>query len=114
MPSVGRAAHGDMHATRADVVPGTRGKTSADRAFIDAVDAHARAAKLSVAHDDPYQGGFTTLSYGRPATGVHVVQVELARRLYMAETTLERGAGFAKIRAFCTDLVGVLGKTRPA
>ena len=80
--------------TRADVVPGTRGRTSASKPFIDAVEAHARAAGLSVSHDDPYQGGFTTQHYGRPATHVHVVQVELARRLYMDEATLAKSAGF--------------------
>lgn len=113
MPSVGRAGHGDPRASRADVVPGTRGRTSAARPFIDAVDAHARKAGFSVAHDDPYQGGFTTQTYGRPADGVHVVQVELARRLYMDEGTLEKNASFSKVRAFCADLVTLLGRVRP-
>jgi N-formylglutamate amidohydrolase len=95
MPSTGRAAHGDAHAHRADVVPGTRGRTSA------------------AAHDDPYQGGFTTLHYGRPGAGVHVVQVELARRLYMDEATLQKGPGFERVRAFCVELVARLGRARP-
>lgn len=109
MPSVGRAAHGDPQAKRADVVPGTRQRTSAAGRFIDAVDAHARAHTLSVAHDDPYQGGFTTLHYGRPADDVHVVQVELARRLYMDETTLRKTSSFEAMKSFCADLVGRLG-----
>ncbi len=66
MPSVGRTGHGDPQAVRADVVPGTRGRTSAGRSFIDAVDAHARGAALSVAHDDPYQGGYTTSTTAGP------------------------------------------------
>ena len=113
MPSVGRAAHGDPHAQRADVVPGTRGRTSASARFIDAVDAHARGAGFSVSHDDPYQGGFTTLNYGRPKQGSHVVQVELARRLYMDETTLHKNAGFDRVRAFCAELVTRVGAVRP-
>lgn len=114
MPSVGRAGHGDPHVSRADVVPGTRGRTSASARFIDAVDAHARAARLSVAHDDPYQGGFTTQHYGRPKEGVHVVQVELARRLYMDEATLAKNGGFERIRAWCGAMVEALGATKPA
>jgi N-formylglutamate deformylase len=115
MPSVGRAAHSDSHSTRADVVPGTRGRSSASAKIIDAVDAHARAAKMSVTHDDPYQGGYTTQHYGRPANAVHVVQVELARRLYMDETSLGKNPpGFDKTRAWCADLVGLLGKTSPS
>jgi N-formylglutamate amidohydrolase len=97
---------------RADVVPGTRGRTSAAAPFIDVVDRHARSAGFTVAHDDPYQGGFTTTNYGRPATGSHVVQVELARRLYMDETTLEKNAGFERVRTFCTELVKDLGRIR--
>lgn len=109
MPSTGRAMHGDPHVERADVVPGTRGRTSAAAELIDAVDRHARAARFSVAHDNPYQGGFTTVHYGRPREECHVVQVELARRLYMDETTLEKNAGFDRLRAFCGDLVSAVG-----
>lgn len=108
MPSTGRAGHGDPDEVRADVVPGTRGRTSAAAPFIDAVDAHARAAGLSVAHDTPYRGGYTTAHYGRPDLGVHVVQVELARRLYMDEATLRRSARFEETRRFCAGLVAAL------
>jgi N-formylglutamate amidohydrolase len=111
---VGRAGHGDPHAHRADVVPGTRGRTSAAAAFIDCVDSHARKAGLSVAHDDPYQGGYTTQHYGRPGADVHVVQVELARRLYMDEATLAKNAGFDRMRAWCTALAKALGAVRAA
>lgn len=113
MPSVGRAGHGDVHAVRADVVPGTRGRTSAARVFIDQVDAHARAAGFTVAHDDPYQGGYTTQHYGRPDLHIHVVQVELARRLYMDEPTLSKTPSFARLRAWCGSLAKTLGSTRP-
>lgn len=114
MPSVGRAGHGDPNAARADVVPGTRGRTSASARFIDAVDAHARSAGLSVRHDDPYQGGFTTQHYGRPGQAVHVVQVELARRLYMDEAALTKGPAFGRIRSWCQGLVAALGQTKPS
>ncbi len=112
MPSVGRSEHGDQGAARADVVPGTRGRTSADARFIDAVDSHARAQGWSVAHDDPYKGGFVTQHYGRPAHNVHVVQVELARRLYMDEATLQRlDRRFEAVGRWCRALVAKLGQT---
>jgi N-formylglutamate amidohydrolase len=113
MPSAGRAGHGDTNVVRADVVPGTRGRRSAARSFIDVVDAHAREAGLSVAHDDPYQGGYTTQYYGRPDLDVHVVQVELARRLYMEEATLTKSAKFEAARRWCGELVARLGRTTP-
>lgn len=113
MPSVGRPGHGDPTAHRADVVPGTRGRTSAAGRFIDAVDSHARAWGLTVSHDDPYQGGFTTTHYGRPAAASHVVQVELARRLYMDELTLHKHGGFSRVRSFCSELMGRLADVVP-
>ncbi len=114
MPSIGRSGHGDPGATRADVVPGTQGRTSAAAPFIDAVDTVANAHGLSVRHDDPYRGGFTTRFYGRPEERVHVVQVELARRLYMDEATLtKRFPGFEATARFAADLVRALSGVRP-
>ena len=76
------------------------------------MDAHAREAGFSVEHDEPYRGGFTTRNYGKPASGVHAVQVELARRLYMDERTFVRNSGFQPLRAWCTSLVEKLAAVR--
>jgi len=111
MPSVGRAGHADPGSRRADVVPGTRGRTSADRRVIDAVDAHLRAAGLSVRHDDPYRGGYTTVHYGRPREGWHAVQIELNRALYVNEETGEKKHGdFERLQALLGDLIAKLGR----
>lgn len=99
---------------RADVVPGTRGRRSAAPRFIDAMEAHATAQGWSVRHDDPYAGGFTTQHYGRPDENVHVVQVELARRLYLDEATLRPLASFESVRGWCRGLVARLGAVAKA
>ena len=110
----GRSALDEGDLPRADVVPGTRGRTSAHPRFIDAVDAHARAQGWTVVHDDPYKGGFTTQNYGRPGANVHAVQVELARRLYMSEALLTPNAAtFDVVRAWCRALVTKLGALAP-
>ncbi len=115
MPSAGRTAHGDAGLIRADVVPGTQGRTTASTKIIDAVDAHARGAKYSVKHDDPYKGGFSTRHYGRPRDSWHAVQVELARRLYMDENSLaQKPTAFDATRAWCRELCTRLGSVRPA
>lgn len=111
MPSRGRALHSDRGALRADVVPGTLGRTSADGRVIDLVDAHFRAAGLSVRHDDPYRGGFTTAHYGRPADGIHAIQIELSRALYVDEMSFEpREAQFAALQGVLDGLVTKLGR----
>lgn len=112
MPSTGRNAQGEI-GMRSDVVPGTRGRTSAGATFIDLVDGHARSNGWSVRHDDPYAGGFATQHYGRPAEGTHAVQVELARRLYLDEQSLKPRAGdFEATRGWCRALVRRLGALR--
>lgn len=93
----------------ADIVPGTRGRTSAAGPIIDLVDAHARACGYSVRHDDPYKGGYSTAHYGAPAHGVHAVQVEIARRLYMDPETLKTDPQrFESVRCFARTLVARL------
>lgn len=114
MPSRGRSLHVDAGVRRADVVPGTRGRTTAAARVIDLVDAHFRAAGLSVRHDDPYKGGFSTTHYGRPDLSVHAIQIELNRALYVDETTFERRAGaFEQLKEVLDSLVAKLGALDP-
>lgn len=98
----------------ADIVPGTRGRTSAADLWIDTVEDVARSFSWDVQHDVPYRGGFTTGHYGRPSEGVHVVQLEIARRLYMDEQSLaplEHHEGFARVARFADALVSRLVDT---
>lgn len=113
MPSRGRHLHADPGSPRADVVPGTRGRTTAAASVIDLVDAHFRDAGLSIRHDDPYRGGFSTAHYGRPQEGVHAVQVELNRALYVDEATTEpKEGGFERTRRLVGELIPKLGALR--
>ena len=52
-----------------------------------------------VAQNAPYAGGYTTEHYGRPHQGVHALQVEISRGLYMDEKTLAPTAGFDRLKA---------------
>ncbi len=108
MPSRGR---GRGQRERADIVPGSRGRTSAAAAVIDCPDAVARERGWTVAHDDPYRGGYTTVRYGNPLGAVHAVQVEIARRRYMDERTLAKLPNeFNDVRRYCGTVVARLGK----
>jgi len=93
----------------ADIVPGTRGRTSADATWIDLVDQVSRAQGWLVQHDVPYRGGFSTGHYGRPADGIHAIQLELARRLYLDDKSLARQpGGFERTNRFANELVSAL------
>ncbi|MEO0411918.1 MAG: N-formylglutamate amidohydrolase [Pseudomonadota bacterium] len=53
-----------------------------------------REMGYSVSRNDPYAGGYTTQTYGRPAMGRHCLQLEINRRLYMDERRLKLTASF--------------------
>jgi N-formylglutamate deformylase len=108
MPSLSRGGV-DPAPHHADLVPGSRGRTSAAAAVIDRVDAHGRAQPWTVRHDDPYKGGYSTANYGKPERGVHAIQVEISRRLYMDERTFTRiPKGFQAVRQFGRTLAALL------
>ncbi len=115
MPSVGRAGHKDIGVRRADIVPGTQGRSTASAKLIDMVDAHFRSAGLSIAHDDPYKGGFTTSFYGRPVEQQHAIQIEINRAVYMDETTFEkRTPNFGDLKNLLSALVAKLSTVTPS
>ena len=110
MPSRGREGHVDPGRERADVVPGSRGRTSCAEPVLKLVDRIAAEFRFSVAHDEPYRGGFSTAHYGRPRASVHAIQIELARRLYMDEQSLtKKPSDFSNLRAFCRTVTEALG-----
>ena len=45
----------------------------------------------------PYAGGFITEHYGRPARGLHALQIEVNRSLYIDETSLRKKPDFDKV-----------------
>lgn len=94
----------------ADIVTGTQGRTTAAAGLIDLVERQARSFGWRVSGDDPYPGGATTRRWGRPAAGIHAIQLELARHLYMDEVTMQKCRDkFSTTRSFCRGLVAKLG-----
>jgi N-formylglutamate deformylase len=66
-----------------------------------------------VRRNDPYAGGFITRHYGRPREGVHVLQIEVCRTLYMDEVRIERLPVFAGIQEDVTRLVAAIAAAAP-
>jgi N-formylglutamate amidohydrolase len=82
---------------RADVVLGDRYGTSCVASITDLVESTLRAQGYSVSRNKPYAGGFITEHYGNPAAGLHAIQVELNRALYMDERRFERASSFDRV-----------------
>ncbi|WP_374730680.1 N-formylglutamate amidohydrolase [Aliirhizobium terrae] len=84
---------------RPDFIIGDRYGTSASaelsRAALDFLDGMG----FSAVRNKPYAGGFITEHYGRPVRGLHALQIEINRALYVDETTLEKKREFPVIAA---------------
>ncbi len=88
MPSIGVSRD---EPRRPDVVIGDRYGTSCAALLPDMVEETMRALGYSVGRNKPYAGGFITEHYGNPASGLHTIQLELNRAIYMDERRRERG-----------------------
>jgi N-formylglutamate amidohydrolase len=90
------------------VVIGDRFGTSAAPALVAAVERHFADGGFRVARNAPYAGGYTTTHHGRPGHGVHAIQIEIDRALYMDPARLVRHAGFDRVAAAFAGLVATL------
>ena len=108
MPAVGDANADDPGRARADFVLGDRDGTTCDRGFTAVVADTLRAIGHSVAINDPYKGVEIVRRHGRPAEGRHSLQIEVNRRLYMNEETLDPTEGYSELEASLGRLLEAL------
>lgn len=82
---------------RPDVIIGDRYGTSASgmlsRGAMEILD----DLGFNTVRNKPYAGGFITEHYGRPGRGLHALQVEISRALYVDEATLEKSRAFPAV-----------------
>lgn len=101
-------------ARSADVVLGDRFGASADATIVDRIEAAFVAEGLRVARNAPFAGAYISQRYGRPAQGVHVVQVELDRALYMDEARIEPLPRLPEVRAMMARVMArIVDGARP-
>lgn len=106
MPSTGRKGHKDPGAKRAEIVPGDVEGESCDRTVRWMVEEHFRDAGFSVRSNEPYRGGWITRKFGRPDEGLHSIQIEVRRDLYMNERTFGlRRDGIDELEEVCSALL---------
>ncbi len=80
--------------TNPDFIVGDRFGTSCSPALTQFALSNLQEAGYTVAYNKPYAGGFITEHYGRPAQGLHVLQLEINRGLYMDEATYRKKPRF--------------------
>ena len=104
-PGHGKGGGGDQ---RADIVLGDRFGSTCAPELTDCVHRILSSRGLRVQRNNPYAGGFTTYHYGRPGAGVHVLQIEINRRLYMDEVQVARTPGMERIRQAMSAVIAAV------
>ncbi|MFG1420841.1 N-formylglutamate amidohydrolase [Roseixanthobacter liquoris] len=106
---------GREEGARADIVLGDRYATSCAGFITDALEQELAGRGYVVVRNKPYAGGYITEHYGNPAAGLHAVQIEINRGLYMDEANYQRGADFYRVRAdLCAAMAGLVARTAEA
>ncbi len=93
------------------VVVGDLHGRSAAPVLVTAIERHFVAHGWRVARNAPYAGGYTTAHHGDPARGIHAVQIEIDRALYMDPARLVRHMGFPAVAAQLAELAEMLCTT---
>ena len=101
---------GEAHA---DFVIGNRDHTTCSPALAQLVRDHLTNLGYQVSLNHPYKGVELVRRFGAPEQDRHSVQIEINRKLYMDEKTLELNAGYAPLKANLRSLVDVLRNTDP-
>ena len=107
-PAASAIRRAPARTVRPDIVLGNRFGESCHAAIIGQLTDFWQSEGYSVNHNRPYAGGYITAHYGCPDNGVHAVQIEVNRALYMEEESLTPHAGFAALRASLTRLMAHL------
>jgi N-formylglutamate deformylase len=105
MPTLPARARGEQVI---DVALGDRFGRSCHPRLIEAAERLLTAGGLRVARNRPYAGGHITAHYGRPDSGMHALQIEVRRGLYMDEDSLHPHAGMAALQALLRQLMAAL------
>jgi N-formylglutamate deformylase len=96
-----------------DIVLGDAHGTACAPEVTRYVEHSLAASGYRIRRNDPYAGGYVTRHYGRPARNIHVLQLEIARHLYMDEARVERSPGFDALAADITALIASLATAAP-
>ena len=114
MPAVASSHATDFPGEKhADFVVGDRDRSTASPALSKLVCDHLSGLGFDVAYNHPYKGVELVRRYADPAAHRHSIQLEINRKLYMNEETLQITEGFATLQAHLRSLVERLLATDP-
>jgi N-formylglutamate deformylase len=114
MKSTGNAMTDDLGKARPDILLSNRDGASCGDELLSLAAATLSDLGYKVEINTLYKGAFIVTHYGRPAEGIHSLQVEVNRALYLDETAVACHAGWVPLRADLTLLTRRLAEALAA
>jgi N-formylglutamate amidohydrolase len=108
MPSVGGPMDRDPGHRRPDFVLGNRHGSTCPDAVVTLVERTLTGLGFRVALNNPYAGAYTTQHYGRAAEGIHALQIEVNRGLYMDEERIRPRDTMGQIKTAIDAVIAAL------
>lgn len=99
--------------SRPDIVIGDRYGASANPAISNLVRSAFAKRGFNVQMNRPYAGGYITEHHGLPARGVHALQLEINRALYMNERTFEPSRRYQALQNELSEIASELFRLVP-
>lgn len=94
-------------ARRPEIILGDRFGAAAVGHVVDRIEEAFERAGFRTLRNAPFAGAYIAQTYGRPATGTHVVQIEIDRALYMNEREIRPNGNY---KGFKKTLAGILAE----
>jgi len=108
MPSVGNPKSVDGPVDRPDFILGDRDGSTCEASFTQTVKEYLEQKGYTVTINYPFKGVELVRRYSDPTNYRHSLQIEINRRLYMNEITLEKIGGYNDLKTSITGLIKIL------
>jgi N-formylglutamate amidohydrolase len=69
-----------------NLILGDNDETTANKKLIAAALNHLESSEYGATHNFPFKGGYITRNFGQPEKGIHALQLEMAKTVYMDDS----------------------------
>ena len=96
-----------------DIILGDANGTSCSPFITEKVKKIFENYNFFVTKNHPFSGGFITKNYGDPDNNIHVIQIEINKKLYMDEINIQKNVNFESFRKKLILIIEKLSKLTP-
>ena len=96
-----------------DIILGDANGTSCSPFITEKVKKIFENYNFFVTKNHPFSGGFITKNYGDPGNNIHVIQIEINKKLYMDEINIQKNVNFESFRKKLILIIEKLSKLTP-